>query len=1129
MTHRGFDPGFSASLAEVVSRANFFASRLSSHIASFFSFTASFFSTSPPHISPLQFVNFHNNSHVLFALVDPGSQLNLVSHALLPFLKYQKLSSPVVSIRGVSGRSRPVTEWIMMEVVLPTGATESMVCAVIPDLACVVLFGLPFLQQIHAIHDVANAILVTSSGPISLTTCASNPSSVSKPLVACTTISDVPVDFSESELSISEQQQLLALLHEYDDLWRGEQRGKVVDVAHRIRLLHNRPIVSRPRPVSEKQKKIIEAEVNQMLTDGIIRPSSSPYTSEVVLVRKKTGDWRFCIDFRPLNRLTIKDKYPLPRIADLVRSIKGSRFFATLDLRGAYWQIPMELESIKYTAFRCFLGLYEFIFMPFGLTNAPATFQRVMDFLFLDLHFKGVLCYLDDILVHSPSFQGAFGILRTVLARLRAAGLKLNIGKSVFFPRKLKYLGQLIEDGRLIPDPEKIEAIRKLKPPSNLHEVRSLLGFLGYYHSFIPNYSEIMLPIFDLLKQQKNSRRSNVSTGIHWTPNHQGAMEYASILLEKAVLEVPLDSDEFMVETDASETAIGAVLNVKRDNEWRPVEFYSKTLNRTQQRWPVREGEAFAIVMALQKFDYCVRGRTLTVHTDHKSLKWMLECQKGKIARWASLLAEYDITVIHRKSQQMLHVDFLSRFIDDSPEPALADRMCYFTSTAAFPSFEAVISAQQAFPRHSSKGFTQKDNVVYYHGLVWVPPALRHDIIAACHSVLPFHHPGIKKTKATVLRIFNWPGLHQDVINFMKSCLYCRRCRSGHERLQGLLRPHPFPGPFDTLYMDFWECQYNGTHFKILTIIDQHTKWAECIPIKDSTAATVTSALLRSWIYRFGVPRTLISDRDPGFTNSMLDRLSAAIGVKRLLSTPYHPEGNSVIESFHRTLSMGLRFVNHQVIPFEEAIDMVLFAYRSTLHSTTGHSPSFLVYGMDPKLPNDSDWRVERAPDAQERLKFLSTLRLDVQLQAQKALQRQNEKKNLFRDPVEFVVGQLVLCRALPLDRLRYRVASFKAVPRWTLPFRVMRVLSSGKAAIVKCLMTQKERQVHIQDVRFIIPPPQEGIQRQEWLDHINQEALSMFVPAEAHAVVQRLFEDLSVPQTAVVSSVPSLKRARQE
>ncbi len=1016
-----------------------------------------------------------------------------------------------------------------MDISLTTGASETIVCAVVSDLACVVLFGLPFLHQIHAVHDITNAILKTSSGPLSLTTCNSISATRSKSLAACTTISDVPVDFSGSNLTNEEQEQLLALLREYDDLWRGEQRGKVADVAHRIRLLHNRPITSRPRPVSEEQKKMIEDEINKMLNDGVIRPSSSSYTSEIVLVRKKTGDWRFCVDYRSLNKLTVKDKYPLPRIADLVRAIKGSRFFAALDLRGAYWQIPMEPESIKYTAFRCFLGLYEFVVMPFGLTNAPATFQRVMDFLFLDLHFSGILCYLDDILVHSPSFQQALGLLRTVFGRLRAAGLTLNLGKSVFFPKKLKYLGQLIEDGRLIPDPGKVEVIRKLNPPTTLHEIRSLLGFLGYYHSFIPNYSDIMTPVFELLRQKKNSRSFNASTKIHWTPNHQSALEYAGFLLEKAVLEVPLDSDEFMVETDASDTAIGAVLNVKRNDEWRPVEFYSKTLNLTQQRWPVREREAFAIVIALQKFDYCVRGRSVTVFTDHESLKWMTECQKGKIARWASLLAEYDLTVIHRKSQQMLHVDFLSRFIDNSPEPALADRMCYFTSTQEIPSLESVLSAQQTFPRPSTKGFTQKDNVTYYHGLIWVPPALRHDIIAACHSVLPFHHPGIKKTKAAVLRIFNWPGLHQDIISFMKSCLYCRRCRSGHERLQGLLRPHPVRGPFDTIYMDFWECNYNGSHFKMLTLIDQHTKWAECVLMEKSTATAVASALLRSWIYRFGVPRTLVSDRDPGFANDVLNRLSGTIGIKRILSTPYHPEGNAVIESFHRTLSTGLRFVDQRAIPFEEAIEMVLFAYRSTLHTTTGHSPAFLVYGMDPRLPNDQDWRTERAIDAQERLKFLSTLRLDVQLQAQKALQRQNEKRNLFRDPVEFSVGQLVLCRALPLDRLRYKAAAHKAVPRWTVPFRVTRVLSKGKAAIVKCLMTQKERQIHIQDARFITPPPQEGIQRTEWLDYISKEALSMFDPAEAQAVVQRLFEALSIPQADVSTPAQPKKRARHE
>jgi hypothetical protein len=217
---------------------------------------------------------------------------------------------------------------------------------VIPNLPCIALFGLPFLHQIQATHNIHHQLLTTPDGPIPLTTKepvlpASYPAAISQVLPS------VEIDFSDSQLNNQQQELLLELLHEYDDLWRGGRRGKAVAVAHRIQLLTDRPVVARPRQTTEDQKKVIDAEVEKMLKDGVIQPSCSPYASEVVMVPKKTGDWRFCIDYRALNKITVKDKYPLPRISDLLRSIKNSKFFVALDLRAGYWQIPMAPDAVK--------------------------------------------------------------------------------------------------------------------------------------------------------------------------------------------------------------------------------------------------------------------------------------------------------------------------------------------------------------------------------------------------------------------------------------------------------------------------------------------------------------------------------------------------------------------------------------------------------------------------------------------------------------------------------------------------------------------------------------------------------------------------------------------------------------
>lgn len=255
-----------------------------------------------------------------------------------------------------------------------------------------------------------------------------------------------------------------------------------------------------------------------------------------------------------------------------------------------------------------------------------------------------------------------------------------------------------------------------------------------------------------------------------------------------------------------------------------------------------------------------------------------------------------------------------------------------------------------------------------------------------------------------------------------------------------------------------------------------------------------------------------MSDRAPAFIQSIFAKVSARLGITRLSSAPYHPEGNAVIESFHCTLSTGLRSVDQQTLSFPEALDLVLFGYRAVIHSTTGHSPCFMAFGVDPRLALDCDWRGESPPALQERLKFLSLLRLDVQLQAQNALNRQNMLKNEERSPAQFEEGQLVLCRSITMEQLHYRTAFFKAVPRWTLPHRVVRVLPAGKMAIVRCLVTGKTREVHIQDVQFI-SPPQGPAQQAEWHELVKQEARTMFDPEQCQEVIDQFFDNLDAPQ----------------
>ncbi|KAH0472438.1 MAG: hypothetical protein KVP17_002297, partial [Porospora cf. gigantea B] len=429
-------------------------------------------------------------------------------------------------------------------------------------------------------------------------------------------------------------------------------------------------------------------------------------------------------------------------------------------------------------------------------------------------------------------------------------------------------------------------------------------------------------------------------------------------------------------------------------------------------RWPVYEQEAFAIVEGVRKFDPFLRGRAFTVHTDHASLRWMLQATKGKVARWASRLAEYDMAIFHKSGTSLAHVDFLSRYLDTDADPGLEPRMTLTAdvtdenedlgernrlltmlwaddsdSEAASPSQETspsplgagiaeeepasppqeplverprvanpqlpslseILAAQAGDPSAFGSAYARRDGMVLYHGRIYVPPGRwRHEAIAACHSLCPYKHSGVKKTRSTLLRVFNWPGLHQDVHEHLAACPSCARNQIDISRLQGFHSPHPVEAPLRRVHLDHWSCAYGEKVWDVLTMVDSHTKWAEAVVVADKSAEVTSSAFFRHWVCRFGVPRLIISDRGAAFTSDLFESLARRLGIEQLASTPYHPEGNAVVETFHPRLSGFLRHVDQGRIPFPEALDSALFSYRATLHGTTQESPFYLTFGLDP-------------------------------------------------------------------------------------------------------------------------------------------------------------------------------------
>ena len=405
----------------------------------------------------------------------------------------------------------------------------------------------------------------------------------------------------EQSIPATEQGLLSQLLHEHGDLFAESDMdlGRTNVIKMGIDTGDESPIAVKPYRVPFNKRKVIDEQVDKMLDAGIIKPCQSPWQSPVVLVSKKDGTERFCVDYRKLNDKTIKNTWPLPHIDDILAVLGKSKFFSSLDLKSGYWQVELDTEADKMkTAFACHKGLFAFNVLPFGLCNAPSLFSELMNRVVGDLPF--VLAYIDDILIFSESESEHIEHIRIVLDRLRDATLKLKKAKCSFFKEQINYLGHIVSKDGILPDKEKVSVIQNLKTPTCVKDVRSFVGVTNFYRKFIPNYSKIASPLLDLTGKHAS---------FQWSDKCQKSFEeLKGALTTPPVLAFPDMSKPFILYCDASDTTFGAVLTQKFNGNERPIQYMSQRLSATQKKWPILQKEAFAIYSAIEKFRHYLHG-----------------------------------------------------------------------------------------------------------------------------------------------------------------------------------------------------------------------------------------------------------------------------------------------------------------------------------------------------------------------------------------------------------------------------------------------------------------------------------------------------------------------------------------
>ena len=462
---------------------------------------------------------------------------------------------------------------------------------------------------------------------------------------------------STQDLDVNAKEQVRKLLCEYADIFSRDQSdlGRTDLVKHTIETGDAHPIQQPPRRLPLALRKEADKAITEMLQQDVIEPSSSPWSAPIVLVRKKDGSVRFCIDYRKLNSVTHKDSYPLPRIDETLETLAGAEWFSSLDLKSGYWQVELAEEDREKSAFSAGAGLWQFKVMPFGLCNAPATFERLMECLLSSLPSNIALIYLDDVLVYGKSFAEQLINLRLVFDKFRVSKLKLSPKKCLLFQRQIKYLGHIVSKDGVRVDDEKIQAIRSWPKPSTVKEVRSFLGLCSYYRRFIAGFADIARPLHRL------SEKPQV---FEWSPEVEHSFEsLKQELTHTPILGYPMPGEPFTVDTDASAEGIGAVLSQLQDGQEQVIAYFSRALSRAERNYCTTRKELLAVVRAIQHFRPYLYGIHFLIRTDHAALTWLLNFRspEGQVARWIEQMQEYDFTIEHRAGLKHQNADALSR------------------------------------------------------------------------------------------------------------------------------------------------------------------------------------------------------------------------------------------------------------------------------------------------------------------------------------------------------------------------------------------------------------------------------------------------------------------------------------